>query len=85
MGALGCRYSVRGKGARLTLTLSDEGANINKIFTTFKQKTKNSGWLTGDEPVLGGPPTASDKPSAQTQWQIRFVVMKGSKLIQFYY
>ena len=86
MGALGCSYSVRGKGARLTLTLSDEGANIKKIFDGLKQKTRASGWLAGDEPSLGNGAFGEwVKPGGKSPTgKCGFIAMKGSKLIQFY-
>ncbi len=86
MGALGCSYSVRGKSARLTMTISNQNATIQKDFSGLKQKTRASGWLTGDEPTLGnsgfgewikpGPKVPSGK--------IGFVITKGSWLILFY-
>ena len=85
MGALGCSYSVRGKGARLTLTLSDEGANAKKSFDLLKRNTKSSGWFVSEELTLGV--TAFSewiKPSGPTSAKAGFLVMKGSKLIQVY-
>ena len=85
MGVLGCSYSVRGKAARLTLTLSDEGANAKKSFETSRRAAKTSGWFVNDELMLGV--TAFSewiKPSGPAAAKVGFIVMKGSKLIQFY-
>ena len=86
VGALGCSYSVREKGVRLTLTLSDEGANSRKIFETLKQKTKAAGWLVGDEAGLGNVAFGElIKRTAQTSaGKCGFVILKGNKLIQIY-
>jgi hypothetical protein len=86
VGALGCSYSVREKGVRLTLTLSDEGTNARKIFDSLKRKTKAAGWLTGDESGMGD--VAYGELIGQTAQnpagKCGFVVVKGSKLIQIY-
>lgn len=85
MGVIGCSYSVRGKGARLTLTLSDEGANAKKNFDLLKKNAKNPGWYVNDELTLGL--TAFSewiKASGPNAAKVGFIVMKGSKLIQFY-
>ena len=86
LGALGCSYSVRGKSARLTLTLSDEGASIGKHFDGLRKETRSSGWLTGDEPTLGNGGFGEwIKPGSKSpSGKCGFVVMKGSKLILFY-
>ena len=86
MGTIGCSYSVRGKGVRLTLTLSDEGASTRTLFDGLKQKTKSSGWLMADEPGLGNAAYGElvKYSGADSGGKCGFVVIKGSKLIQFY-
>ena len=85
VGALGCSYSVREKGVRLTLTLSDEGGNAKAVFERLKQATRNAGWLVGDESGLGNAAYGQlIRRSSQVAGKCGFVVMKGSKLIQFY-
>ena len=87
VGALGCSYSVREKGVRLTLTLSDEGSNANKIFTSLRQKTKAAGWLMGDELMTIGFPAYGElikRSATNPSGKCGFVVLKGSKLIQVY-
>ena len=85
LGNLGCSYAVRGKTARLTLTLSDEGAGARKKFEEIRRTTKKSGWFVADELSLGT--TAFSewiRPGGATSGKAGFIVMKGSKMIQFY-
>ena len=82
VGAHGCSYSVRGKGVRLTLMLSDEGATTKAKLDDRKKATKRSGWFIGEEAGLGG--SAYSELIRGTTGKCGFVVMKGSKLIEFY-
>ena len=85
LGPNGCSYSVRGKGARLTLTLSDESANAAQDFAILHHKAKSGGWLVADEQTLGL--TAFSqwiKASGPNSAKCGFIVKKGSKIIQFY-
>ena len=86
VGALGCSYSVREKGVRLTLTLSDEGANAKNVFDRLRQTTKSAGWLTSDEPGIGNAAYGEliKRSGPSSAGKCGFVVLKGSKLIQFY-
>lgn len=86
MGALGCSYSVRGKSARLTMTLSNQHATIQSDFDGLKKKTKASGWFTADEPGMGNAAFGEwIKPGPRNpSGKVGFVVMKGSVLILFY-
>jgi hypothetical protein len=86
VGSLGCSYSVRGKGVRLTLTLSDEGPGARKTYDTLKQKTKSGGWLAGEEMGMG---TAAfgeliKRTPQNPISKSGFVILKGTKLIQIY-
>jgi hypothetical protein len=86
VGSLGCSYSVREKGVRLTLTLSDEGPNARKLFDSLKQKTKAAGWLVSDEPGIGNAAYSEliKRTPQNPAGKCGFVVIKGSKLIQIY-
>ena len=86
LGAIGCSYSVRGKAARLTMTLGDEGANAKKTYESNRRTAKNAGWFVNDELLTLGYTSFSEsiKPSGPTAAKIGFIVMKGSKIIQFY-
>ncbi|HEY3739296.1 MAG TPA: hypothetical protein VGL53_05605 [Bryobacteraceae bacterium] len=87
LGSLGCSYSVRSKGVRLTLTMSDEGPGARKIYDGLKQKTRASGWLASDEPFMATTAAYGElikSTPASPAGKCGFVVLKGSRLIQIY-
>lgn len=86
LGSLGCSYSVRSKGVRLTLTMSDEGPGARKVYDGLRQTTRASGWFAGDEPTMA---TAAygeliKSTPKSPAGKCGFVILKGSRLIQIY-
>ena len=86
LGAMGCSYSNRDKGVRITLVTLDVGTAAAKTYEGLKQKTKDSGWLFGDEGAMGSAAYAElIKRSAQSSsGKCGFVVLKGNRVIQIH-
>lgn len=87
VGRLGCSFSVREKGVRLTVTTLDVGASAAKgTYDGMKDKTKKSGWFVADETGMGSMAYSElIKRSAESSaGKTGFVAVKGTRIIQIY-
>jgi hypothetical protein len=86
VGPLGCGYSVRARGIRLTITLVDVGSTVKDFWAGMKAQSAKRGFLVGDEPGMGAAAYAEMiKRSAQSSaGKAGFVVVKGETLLQIF-
>lgn len=86
MGALGCGYSVRTLGVRLTITVTEWGTSAKAVWDKAKATSMKGNWLVGDEPGMGSYAYAElIRRSAQSSaGKCGFEAVKGAKLIQIF-
>jgi len=86
MGALGCGYSVRALGVRLTIVATDWGASVKEVWDKSKATSVKGNWMSGDEVGMGSYAYAElIRRSAQSSaGKCGFVAVKGTKLIQVF-
>ena len=53
MGAVGCGYSVRTLGVRLTITVTDWGTSTKSVWDMAKANSVKRQQMAGDEPGMG--------------------------------
>jgi len=83
MGAIGCGYSVRTLGVRLTITVTDWGATTKSVWDMAKANSAKRQQMAGDEPGMGSYAFAElIRRSAQSSsGKCGFEAVKGTKLI----
>ena len=86
VGTLGCGYSNRASGARLTITVLDLGSSAKQTWDGLKSQTASANWLVGDEAGMGSSAYAElIKRSAQSSaGKCGFVVVKGGSVFQIF-
>ncbi len=86
VGPLGCGYSLRPRGIRLTITLVDIGPTVKTYWDGMKSQSAQKGWMAGDEPGIGAAAYAElIKRSAQSSaGKAGFVAVKGNTLMQIF-
>ena len=53
VGELGCSYSNRARGVRLTITMMDMGSMAKQTWDGLKTQAGTAKWLVGDESGMG--------------------------------
>jgi hypothetical protein len=83
MGAIGCGYSVRTLGVRLTITVTDWGSTTKSVWDMAKANSVKRQQMAGDEPGMGSYAFAElIRRSAQSSaGKCGFEAVKGTKLI----
>jgi hypothetical protein len=86
VGTLGCSYSNRGPGVRLTITVGDMGVSAKQTWDALKQQAGNAKWLVGDEPGMGSAAFAEliRRSPESSAGKCGFVALKGTKVIQMF-
>ncbi len=86
VGPLGCGYSLRARGVRLTITLVDIGPTVKDFWDGMKAQSAKRGFMAGDEPGMGSVAYAElIKRSAQSSaGKAGFVAVKGNTLMQIF-
>ncbi len=86
MGAIGCGYSVRALGVRLTITVTDWGTTTKQIWDGLKAISAKKNWMAGDEAGMGSYAYAElIRRSAQSSaGKCGFVIVKGTKILQLF-
>jgi len=83
MGAVGCGYSVRTLGVRLTITVTDWGTSTKSVWDMAKANSVKRQQMAGDEPGMGSYAFAElIRRSAQSSaGKCGFEAVKVTKLI----
>ena len=86
MGAIGCGYSVRTLGVRLTITVTDWGTTTKEIWDGLKATSAKKNWMAGDEAGMGSYAYAEViRRSVQSSaGKCGFVIVKGTKILQLF-
>lgn len=86
VGKLGCSYSNRARGVRLTITLMDLGGMAKQTWDGLKSKSANAKWLVGDEAGMGSNAYAEliRRSAESSAGKCGFVAVKGTKVIQMF-
>jgi hypothetical protein len=84
VGSMGCSYSNRDKGVRMTITAMDMGASAKQIWEGMKKKSQSAGWLAGDESGIGTVAYAEliKRSKESSAGRAAFIVVKGGNVIQ---
>jgi hypothetical protein len=86
VGKLGCSYSNRARGVRLTVTMMDLGTSAKQTWAGLKQQTADAKWLVGDETGMGSTAYAQliRRSAESSAGKCGFVAVKGTKVIQMF-
>jgi hypothetical protein len=86
VGQLGCSYSNRARGVRLTVTMMDLGTSAKQTWAGLKQQASDAKWLVGDEPGMGSTAYAQliRRSAESSAGKCGFVAVKGTKVIQMF-
>ncbi len=86
MGAVGCGYSVRTLGVRLTITVTDWGTSAKEVWDKSKTTSMKGNWMAGDEAGMGSYAYAElIRRSAQSSaGKCGFVAVKGTQVFQIF-
>ena len=86
VGNMGCGYSIRATGVRLTLTVQDMGTSAKAVWDGMKDQVKRANWLVGDEAGMGSNAYAQliKRSADSSAGKSGFVVVKGSKVLQIF-
>jgi len=83
MGAIGCGYSMRALGVRLTITVTDWGASAKGVWDKSKETSTKGHWMAGDEAGMGSYAYAEliQRSAQSSAGKCGFVVVKGTKVL----
>ena len=86
VGTLGCGYSYRAAGVRLSITVMNLDAAAKQTWDGLKDQTSKAKWMVGDEAGMGSSAYAElIKRSAESSaGKCGFVVVKGGNVLQFF-
>jgi len=86
MGAIGCGYSVRTLGARLTITVTDWGTTSKAVWDGAKATSIRRNSLVGDEAGMGTYAFAEliSRSAQSSAGKCGFEVVKGTKVITIF-
>jgi len=86
MGALGCGYSVRTLGVRLTIVVTEWGSTTKQVWDGLKATSGKKNYLVGDEAGMGSYAYAElIRRSAQSSaGKCGFVAVKGASVLQIF-
>jgi hypothetical protein len=86
VGTLGCGYSNRAAGVKLSLVVMDLGVSAKQTWDGMKAQTAKAKWLVGDEQGMGSNAYAQlIKRSAESSaGKCGFVVVKGGNVFQIF-
>ncbi|HXA52372.1 MAG TPA: hypothetical protein VNV86_18775 [Candidatus Acidoferrum sp.] len=86
VGQLGCSYSNRAQGVRLTVTMMDLGTSAKQTWAGLKQQAGDAKWLVGDEPGMGSTAYAQliRRSAESSTGKCGFVAVKRTRVIQMF-
>jgi hypothetical protein len=82
--SMGCGYSNRANGLRLTITVMDLGNMANTTWDGMKSQAQKNNSLVGGEPGMGSNAYSQmiKRSAASSAGRCAFVAVKGTKVIQ---
>jgi len=86
VGTLGCSYSYRATGAKLTVTVLDLGVSAKPTWDGLKDQTARAKWLAGEESGMGSNAYAQliKRSADSSAGKCGFVVVKGGDVFQIF-
>jgi hypothetical protein len=84
VGQLGCSYSNRAQGVRLTVTMMDLGTSAKQTWAGLKQQAGDAKWLVGDEPGMGSYAQLIHCSAGSSTGKCGFVAVKRTRVIQMF-